>query len=63
MNKTIVEKFKKYAKELGQLYKTRKELDGIINEYESRLKSLGEVLEFADNAESSYRKSELSSLN
>ncbi len=63
MNKTIVEKFKKYAKELGQLYKTRKELDGIINEYETRLKSLGEVLEFADNAESSYRNSELSSLN
>ncbi len=63
MNKTIVEKFKKYAKELGQLYKTRKELDGIISEYENRLKSLGEVLEFADNAESSYRSSELPSLN
>lgn len=63
MNKTIVEKFKKYAKELGQLYKTRKELDGIISEYESRLKSLGEVLEFADSAESTYRSCEARTLN
>ncbi len=63
MNRTIVEKFKKYAKELGQLYKTRKELDNIISEYESRLKGLGEVLEFADSAESNYRSEELPSLN
>ncbi len=63
MDKTIVERFKKYAKELGQLYKTRRELDGVISEYETRLKSLGEVLEFADSAESSYRTCELRTLN
>jgi len=55
MQKNIVEKFKKYARELGQLYKTRKELDHIIREYESKLRTLGEILEFADSAESTYR--------
>ncbi len=54
----IVEEFKKYAKELGTLYRTRKELDSLINKYEGKLKSLGEVLEFADLAENAYRAAE-----
>ena len=54
----IVEEFKKYAKELGTLYRTRKELDSLIVKYEQRLKNLGTVLEFADNAETSYRAAE-----
>lgn len=54
----IVDEFKKYAKELGILYRTRKELDSLITKYENKLKSLGEVLEFADTAESSYRAAE-----
>lgn len=54
----IVDEFKKYAKELGTLYRTRKELDSLINKYEGKLKGLGEVLEFADAAETSYRAAE-----
>ena len=54
----IVDEFKKYAKELGTLYRTRKELDSLIEKYETKLKSLGEVLEFADSAELSYRAAE-----
>lgn len=54
MKKNIVDKFKKYAKELCQLYKTRRELDQVINEFETKLKSLGEILEFADSIESAY---------
>jgi hypothetical protein len=54
----IVEEFKKYAKELGTLYRTRKELDALIIKYEQRLKNLGGVLEFADAAETSYRAAE-----
>jgi|APSaa5957512493_1039668.scaffolds.fasta_scaffold243206_1 hypothetical protein len=54
----IVDEFKKYAKELGTLYRTRKELDSLIEKYETKLKSLGEVLEFADTAEVSYRAAE-----
>ena len=47
----IVDEFKKYAKELGALYKTRKELDSLIIKYENKLKSLGEALDFADAVE------------
>ena len=47
----IVDQFKKNAKELGVLYKTRRELDKLISEYESKLKSLGKSLEMADNLE------------
>ena len=54
----IVEEFKKYAKELGTLYRTRKELDTLIMRYEIKLKALGESLEFADMAEGSYRAAE-----
>lgn len=54
----IVEEFKKYARELGTLYRTRKELDSLIFKYENKLKGLGEVLEFADTAENSYRAAE-----
>jgi hypothetical protein len=54
----IVEEFKKYAKELGTLYRTRKELDNLISRYEAKLKSLGETLEFADSAESAYQAAE-----
>ena len=45
----IVDEFKKYAKELGTLYRTRKELDSLIIKYENKLKGLGEVLEFAEH--------------
>jgi hypothetical protein len=54
----IVEEFKKFARELGTLYRTRKELDTLITKYESKLKGLGEVLEFADIAENSYNSAE-----
>jgi hypothetical protein len=54
----IVEEFKKYARELGTLYRTRKELDALITKYETKLKALGEVLEFADTAENSYNAAE-----
>lgn len=54
----IVDEFKKYAKELGTLYRTRKELDTLITKYEKKLKGLGEVLEFADTAENSYNAAE-----
>jgi len=54
----IVDEFKKYAKELGTLYRTRKELDSLISKYENKLKSLGEVLEFADVAENSFKAAE-----
>lgn len=54
----IVDEFKKYAKELGTLYRTRKELDALIGKYESKLKGLGEVLEFADTVENSYKAAE-----
>lgn len=57
----IVEEFKKYAKELGTLYRTRKELDSLINKYESKIKELGTVLEFADSFENSYRTEDISS--
>jgi hypothetical protein len=54
----IVDEFKKYAKELGTLYRTRKELDSLISKYENKLKSLGEVLEFADVVENSFKAAE-----
>jgi hypothetical protein len=54
----IVDEFKKYAKELGTLYRTRKELDNLITRYETKLKRLGEALEFADSAETSYKAAE-----
>lgn len=50
----VVEEFKKYAKELGVLYKTRRELDTLINKYEDKLKRLGRSLELADSFEGSY---------
>lgn len=55
---TIVEKFKQYARDLGKLYKKRKELDEMIAEYETELRGLGKVLEFADSAELAYRSAE-----
>jgi hypothetical protein len=54
----IVDEFKKYAKELGTLYRTKKELDNLIFRYENKLKALGETLEFADKVENSYRAAE-----
>ncbi len=54
----IVDEFKKYARELGTLYRTRKELDSLISKYENKLKGLGEVLEFADTAENSFKAAE-----
>jgi hypothetical protein len=50
----IVDEFKKYAKELGVLYKTKRELDSLIDKYEERLKNLGKNLELADSFESSF---------
>jgi hypothetical protein len=52
----IVDKFKNYAKELGVLYKTRRELDTLIGTYEQRLKELGASLELADGLEANYNK-------
>jgi hypothetical protein len=50
----IVDEFKKYAKELGVLYKTKRELDSLIEKYEEKLKKLGKNLELADSFESSF---------
>jgi cell shape-determining protein MreC len=50
----IVDEFKKYAKELGVLYKTKRELDSLIDKYEEKLKKLGKNLELADSFESSF---------
>ena len=36
----VVDEFKKYAKELGILYKTKRELDTLITKYEYKLKKL-----------------------
>ena len=52
----IVDEFKKYAKELGVLYKTKRELDSLINKYEDKLKKLGKNLELADSFESSFNR-------
>lgn len=54
----IVDEFKKYARELGTLYRTKKELDNLISRYEQKLKAIGETLEFADTVENSYRAAE-----
>jgi len=53
----IVDEFKKYAKELGVLYKTKRELDSLIEKYEEKLKNLGKKLELADSFESSFNSS------
>ncbi|MBU6196896.1 MAG: hypothetical protein KGO93_04955 [Cyanobacteria bacterium REEB446] len=53
----IVDEFKKYAKELGVLYKTKRELDSLIDKYEEKLKKLGKNLELADSFESSFNSS------
>jgi hypothetical protein len=53
----IVDEFKKYAKELGVLYKTKRELDSLIDKYEEKLKRLGKNLELADSFESSFNSS------
>ena len=53
----IVDEFKKYAKELGVLYKTKRELDSLIEKYEEKLKKLGKNLELADSFESSFNSS------
>lgn len=53
----IVDEFKKYAKELGVLYKTKRELDSLIEKYEEKLKNLGKNLELADSFESSFNSS------
>lgn len=58
MQDNIVDEFRKHAKELSTLYRTRKELDGLIERYEIKLTTLGNVLEFADLAENSYRAAE-----
>lgn len=50
----VVEEFKKYAKELGILYKTKRELDTLITKYEDKLKKLGKSLELADSFENSF---------
>ena len=50
----IVDEFKKYAKELGVLYKTKRELDSLIDKYEEKLKQLGKNLEMADSFEASF---------
>jgi cell shape-determining protein MreC len=50
----IVDEFKKYAKELGVLYRTKRELDSLIEKYEEKLKKLGKNLELADSFESSF---------
>ena len=50
----VVDEFKKYAKELGILYKTKRELDTLIVKYEDKLKDLGQSLELADSFESSF---------
>jgi hypothetical protein len=50
----IVDEFKKYAKELGVLYKTKRELDSLIDKYEEKLKKLGKNLELADSFESAF---------
>lgn len=53
----IVDEFKKYAKELGVLYKTKREIDSLIDKYEEKLKKLGKNLELADSFESSFNSS------
>ncbi|MCH2228017.1 MAG: hypothetical protein MK033_09600 [Candidatus Caenarcaniphilales bacterium] len=50
----VVDEFKKYAKELGILYKTKRELDTLITKYEDKLKKLGKSLELADSFEASF---------
>lgn len=56
MQENIVEKFKKTAKELSELYRARKKLNKIILDYETNLKDLGEVLEFADSFETCFKE-------
>jgi len=53
----IVDEFKKHAKELGVLYKTKRELDSLIQKYETKLKQLGKNLELADSFEASFTAS------